>query len=33
MAMPVQPPNMTGISSATATVGGAEDIRIGGLNF
>jgi hypothetical protein len=33
MAVPVQPPNLTGISSATATSRGADSIQVGGLNF
>lgn len=33
MGLPAQPPNMTGISSATATTRGAESITVGGLTF
>lgn len=33
MGLPVQPPNMTGISSATATSRGADSINVGGLTF
>lgn len=33
MAIPMQPPSMTGISSAESGASGADAINVGGLNF
>lgn len=33
MAIPMQPPSMTGISSASLEATGADAISVGGLNF